>query len=342
VIKHNAVDCNADPENPLEIEIGCNPDASSTLQDAADWFANVCGETAEIISIECAAPVPDCEPEVVHGVCVCNDAGTGSGSGSGSGSGLGTRFEMYIRTGPLPQCGDCDYTILIYTQDEEEEACALEDVPIDVVRAEACGLPDLTPGTRVIMVKVPQDAEDESVPCEENKWWIIRSCHADECADPCDPPPPPPVTCCGILCQDLPETMTATVEITDCICAPCTFEIVMDKRPCEGASLSGVWSREVTPEEYKCDTERTTVRFDSIEYYCGGDGGSGSGSGSIDQSASLIMNGVSGTLIESSCDPQYAVFEFDMGPTCIDKFPGGTPIPFPYDLDCRVRVTVTE
>jgi hypothetical protein len=339
ILKHNAVNCDSDPANPLSIEIGCDPLASSTLQNVGDWTVTVCGVEAEITSLECAAPVPDCEPEDVDGVCVCVDEGTGSGSGSGSGG--DTRFEMYIRTHSLPECGGCDYTILIYTQPDEEDPCALEDVPIDIVRAEACGIPDLPVGTRVIMVKVPQDAEDESVACEENKWWIVRSCYFNDCADNCDPPPPP-VVCCGVLCQDLPATMTATLEYSDCICDPCTFEIIMDKRPCEPGSEVGIWSLEAIPEDYKCETDRTIVRFDSIEYYCGGEGGSGSGSGSIDQEATLILNGVGGTLIESSCNPQYAVFEFDSSSQCIDKFPGMEPIPFPYSLNCKVRVTVTE
>jgi hypothetical protein len=336
VIKHNAIDCDVDPENPLSIEIGCNPNASSSLQDISDWTVTVCGEVAEIISLKCAAPIPNCEPEVENGVCVCVDEDYGYGYGRD------TRFEMYIRTHSLPECGGCDYTILIYTQSEEEDPCARRDVPIDIVRAEACGLDDLPVGTRVIMVKVPQDAADESYPCEENKWWIVRSCYAGDCDDSCDPPPPPPGTCCGIPCEELPLTMVATIELGECICAPCTFEIIMDKRPCEPGSDVGVWSREATPYGYKCETNRTVFQFNSIEYYCGGESEYDTGYDPVEQEAALILNGVGGTLIESSCNPQYSVFEFDFAPLCIDKFPGMLPIPFPYSLICKVRVTVTE
>lgn len=60
----------------------------------------------------------------------------------------------------------------------------------------------------------------------------------------------------------------------------------------------------------------------------------------IEQSSELIFNGISGTLIESSCDPIYSVFEFaSPQPICYDKMPGMLP---PPDINCRVRITITE
>jgi len=149
--------------------------------------------------------------------CQCLE--TGSGSGSGSGSGDECRFEAMIRVSPtMDDCAQCTYDILIWAEPEDGDPCTdFEDVDIDEVVAEACGLPDLPAGTRVIMAKIPGGLPGrEALGSGEEpvEWFVVRACTADDCANPCDPEPDPfGPPCCGKYCSEHPNLLTVTVEM---------------------------------------------------------------------------------------------------------------------------------
>jgi len=364
IINPETARCGNDEDNPLNIRVGCSPNPLIIYENIDDWYATVCGVEATIISVDCAAPYIDCEPSTGTGT-ECGCTGTGTGTGTGTAATL-TRFEMIIETGPIAGCAKtgtggsfCEYRILIYSDPELPEPCALADVTIDEVYAESCGV-ELAVGDRVILCNIPENGTDiargtgTGLGCGMVEWFVLRACSDEDCNPTCDPPPPPPTTCCGILCEDLQETMTATIELDDCDCLPCSFTIVMPKVPCSPGTERGQWRYTAVPEseffpaERKCDNYRTFFRFDEIQYFCGGepepDTGTGTGTGTsdaIEQTAALIFNGMGGRLIESSCNPMYAVFELDVAGICIDKFPGMTGTAAD-DLSCTARITITE
>jgi len=347
-----------DPDNPLKIIVGCNSEAGSELNNPADWEITVCGTPVqEIVSIECCAPLTDCngiaETGELSEVCTCTgDSDSASLSVSDDASlsacsaqgGSLCRLEIVVETGPLASCGGCEYRILIYSDPYDIDPCVSQpDTIIDEVDAEACGIDNLKPCDRVIIAKVPFRLPlDPNAACPPVEWYIIRACSVEDCSDSCDPPPPPPAPCCDVICEEQPLALTATIEVMECDCAPCTFSVDMDKIPCIPGDERGKWIYD-PPTEIKCDSVRNYVKFDSIEYLCGSyasdsESGSGSDSDLIEQLAELTLNGVQGVLIESSCVPLYSVFEVDL--VCWDKFPGMVP-PIP-DLSCKARVTITE
>jgi hypothetical protein len=114
---------------------------------------------------------------------------------------------------------------------------------IENVIAEAAGLPDLQPDDRVIMARIPgglagRTALDGTDPIE---WFIIRACNINDCLDDCDPPPVFTSRCCGKPCNELPASLSATIEIldTDCICT-------------SGTSFGATLVREATDPDADC------------------------------------------------------------------------------------------
>lgn len=362
------LDTACDPENPLRITAGCNSTADSELSNPEDWLITVCGvPVQEIISLQCCVPFSECvefdttiseEGEVDVENCVCIvESSSESASESlsvsddlslnacgSAGRGL-CRLEIVVETGPISDCNDCQYTILIYSDPYDIDPCTdMEDVIVDEVEAEACGLDDLSPCDRVIIARVPYHIPGlRGSECGPVEWFVIRACSENDCKDPCEPPPPPNSPCCDILCADLPSVMTATFEVTDCDCVPCGFTIAMPKMDCLPGVERGQWRYDPVETEIKCLNARTYVKFDDIQYFCGADESdsvSGSASDPIEQVATLIVNGMSATLVESSCNPLYSVFEINTLPLCWERFPGELP-PL-VDLICKVRITITE
>jgi hypothetical protein len=359
-----------DPDNPMQITVDCRSGSESGYNDPADWTIRVCNqEVEEIVSLSCCEPVTECINPIIHeGVdvetCECqyasdSDSQSISSSDNASISACGSptslcRLELTVRTGPLASCGGCDYTIFIYSDPYDLDPCTSRpDVVIDEVNAEACGIDDLSECDRVIIARVPfRYPVGITSSCPPVEWFIIRACSIKECEDQCDPPPPPGILCCGLPCEEQPLTLTATIELMDCGCAPCSFTVELTRQDCI-ATIYWVYDPGVT--ELKCDSGRTYVSFNKIEYFCSGNAsnsasgsGSGSGSGSVSGSGSdaideysvLILNGTDTTLIESSCFPRYSVFEAEGYSRCDDKTPGMLP-PI-LDLTCRVRITITE
>lgn len=340
--------CDYDPENPLGIRIGCFSTEGSELNNPADWEVTVCGQIVEeILSVNCCMPITACS-EGSDSQSVSDSA-----SASSSASDEECRVEITVRTGPLASCGGCDFILLIYSDPYDDDPCADTEVFIDEVDAEACGLPNLQIGDRVILAELPfryPGVANTNSECGPVSNYIIRACQVDDCTSPCDPPPPPG-ECCGMTCDELPASVFASIEILDCDCA-CSIGRELPKVECIPGDESGQWRYNPEPDEYDCETSRVRFQIQDIQYFCGrpasdsaSDSASASDSGStsdpvIEQSAALVFNGVGGTLIESSCDPIYSVFEFaSPQPICFDKLPGM--IPFP-DITCRVRITITE
>lgn len=207
---------------PLDIQVHCLSTADSEFEDIDDWQAMVCGQPAEIISVQCCTS--RCEL-ICHGDDYELDCGFGSDSGSASGSGSGSAeicvTAITIQTGPLSGCGGCDLRIRVIF--EAGEPCEeFEDEPIDIVTMEACGMPDLEPGDRVIMATIPGGIPGREAlgGCEPVEHFMIRACSSKEsCADPCDPEEPAGPPCCGKLCSEMPAALTMTIEVEDGKCA---------------------------------------------------------------------------------------------------------------------------
>lgn len=190
--------------NPMQITLSCGSRPESVFEDLQDWEARAFGEVVEITELDCCGPYEN----------ECDESGSG-GSGSGE-----CRFQAVI----VFTHESIEYRILIYRDLADPDPCTeFEDVFIENVVAEAAGLPDLSPGDRVIMARIPgglagRTALDGTDPIE---WFIIRACNSQDCANPCDAPPEFTSQCCGKLCSELPLSLSATIEVIDseCVCA---------------------------------------------------------------------------------------------------------------------------
>jgi len=189
--------------NPMGLTLSCGSRPESLLEDLQDWNARAFGEEAEVLEVQCCG---EYENE-------CDDSG-GSGSGNEP-----CRFQATIQFTHEGRV----YQVLMYVDPQDTDPCVrFEDEIAETVVAEAAGLPDLDPGDRVIMVKIPGGlAGREQLSGEDPvEWFIIRACNERDCANPCDEVPPIISQCCGKPCNELPNTLTATIEVidSDCVC----------------------------------------------------------------------------------------------------------------------------
>jgi hypothetical protein len=103
--------------NPLSISLSCQPTPESLLEDKDDWSAFACGQSAEILRLNCCALYEE----------------------TGTGTGTSCRFEAVIRTAVVEGCSECSYDILI-TVLPEDPCIEFEDEPFGKpVIMEACG-----------------------------------------------------------------------------------------------------------------------------------------------------------------------------------------------------------
>lgn len=308
--------------NPLNITVACSPEPESEFSDIDDWEVRVCGVVAENLALDCCAN-PNAD--------VCDEPGSGSGSGSGSGE---CQFALSVQTGALASCDGCDYEILIRTIVPNDDPCAAPDEDIEEVQAEACGLPDLDEGTRVILVKIPGGKTalfGSGSGCDAGsgsglvEWFVIRACDLDaDCENPCEPPEVPSL-CCDKQCEEHPAAVTATIETDGTVCS-CHDGLVLANTgrgsPCD-LSADVRWALDV-PEfpgfiekcENECPESGTgfaVFKFTDAVLICGSSANlcAGSGSGAA-PSFSLRVNAVDGVLNEDTacCDPLFLEFDF--------------------------------
>lgn len=315
----------------LSVCVGCNAETESEFEDVDDWTVEVSGEVRPITEVHC-----------------------GGGLGSGSGSGAACMIDVSV--GPV-LAGLCGHTFhLCITAVLDDDPCALEDVLIgEPVAAEACGLPNLAVGTRVIMARIPLtpltgSGQVGGSGCDPVEYFIIRACDtAENCADNCDDPLSVESPCCGELCEDMPVALTATIEVANCSCVCDTPpEFPLTKSECLPGVEMGEWRWEDSPPSETCPQAEFYLQLDSLQLTCSSDefgSGSGSGSGaSGGRNFQLMVGGLFGTpiratLIESHCNPTYLVFELEAA-FCVDRTPGE--IPPTEDLSCTFIITIVE
>lgn len=343
--------------NPLGISIICNSTPESTFEDITDWTAYARGTTAEILELKCCAEYVECSDwrsteegsgatsGDLNETCICDPSNLIVYSGSGSGSGEPCRFEATIRV-PATEEYPCEYEVLIFSL--EKDACEeFEDTNEgEPVIMEACGLPDLPVGTRVIMAQIPggipgKEALNGESPVE---WFMIRACSTKDCANPCDVLPPEGPLCCGSHCSDLPDVLSVSIEMLsgDLSCTP-PVGFTIEKwgggvSLCNGASDTR-WSLTAPIPDYTLCPGVTTGPVEGAEYptwldielaelICGagteedtcGQEGSGSGSGSGDVNGPPMgfsmgggletgMMSATQNLVASCCNPLYLEYE---------------------------------
>jgi hypothetical protein len=298
--------------NPLSISFSCQPTPESLLEDKDDWSAFACGVEAEVRRLNCCAPYEE--------------------TGTGTGTGTACRFEAVIRTAVVEGCSECSYDILI-TVLPEDPCVEFEDEPFgEPVIMEACGLPNLEPGTRVIMAYFPHDntGTGTGTANETIDWFVIRACTSDECANPCDVDPPVGPPCCGLLCSEMPETVTVAIEVLagDISCpdgAGVTLIRTLTAN-CDGAADTRWTLAAPVPENTLCPGTTpdppnypTWLDIESMQIVCGSDAEL---CGNVDleidgPSFSLAMSGglVTGDMFAtqnlraSCCSPLYLEFE---------------------------------
>lgn len=272
--------------NPMEITLRCDSTPESAFQDIDDWTATAFGEEVEITSIQCCTTFSDNCERFVYGpseACLCDNSGSDSISSSLSES-VDCRFEARIEFIHL----GIEYHVVIYIEHEEGDPCELfDDVYIEDVIMEAPGLPDLVAGDRVILARIPggfagRTALDGQDPIE---WFLIRACSSRDCANPCDEPPIFISKCCGKPCNELPNTLTATIEVidSDCLCASgISFGATLIRDGIEDADCSGaaniIWAVNPTdmaepPEISGCinnpgGVPPTKIRLANLELKC--------------------------------------------------------------------------
>jgi hypothetical protein len=359
--------------NPLEITVSCNSTVDSVLENIADWEVRVLGDPVEITSLSCCAEFPtDCTRVVYDPSERCECVGTGSGTGTGTGTAVVCRFELNIRFTHL----GIEYYVLIYqdVEDVDDDPCTeFADEYIEDVIAEAAGLPNLDPGDRVIMARIPgglagRTALDGVDPIE---WFIIRACNSMDCAYPCDTPPPQGPPCCGVLCSEMPNGLTATVEILASDCCAGSLAIPLTKEgvdtQCDGAADTTWFAHDLldpTPPEIVICTGTsgiypTKVAINNLELICGSaenecaGTGTGTGTGTAGDvlgpifslwvsyyGAYAVPATVSTTLATqnrtvSCCSPLYLEYEITI-PVC---FVAGAGV---VNASTTLRITITE
>ncbi len=368
--------------NPLEIRVSCGSTPESVLEDITDWEVTVLGEQVEITALSCCAEfVEGCERVVYDPTewCICDgDSSSFSGSASSSASTSSSasssecRFEMNIRFFHL----GIEYFVLIYRDLTDDDPCTeFEDVYIEDVIAEAAGLPNLNPGDRVIIAKIPGGLAGRTALNGVNpiEWFVIRACNEGDCANQCDEPPVNLSPCCGKPCNELPTTLSATIEVisSDCVCASgSSFGATLTRDGDPDADCSGaaniIWV--VTPTANTSPPEiagcirnpgggipPTKVRVANLELKCGDSTpdacGDGSGSGSDNElgpSVTLTVFGFgsyAGTFVSASyiatqdrdvscCSPFYLQYEVT-GAFCYGA--GASPV----GSTTTLRITIT-
>jgi len=293
--------------NPMQLSLKCESTPESILENLNDWSATAFGSSAVVKSIKCCNQYAEtnCYRTVDEGfeLCICEEIDP-DGSGSGSGDYL-CRFEMVIE---FTHEG-CEYTVLIYHDiaDIDDDPCVeFADEFIEDVVMEAPGLPYLEPGDRVIMAKIPGGLAGRTAlnGIDPIEWFLIRACNVQDCANQCDEPSPPEISpCCGKPCDELPTTLSATIEVlsSDCPCPSGTsFGATLTRRGNPELDCSGAanirWSVSPTsdsepPEIVGCinnpgGVPPTKIRLANLELKCAdntadacGDGASGSALG---------------------------------------------------------------
>lgn len=378
--------------NPLAISISCNSSPTSSFEDINDWVAFALGSPAEILTLKCCTEYVECEAwyssendstsNSVSGsdstddeTCLCANEDiidpNASGSLSESVSEYVCRFEATIRI-PASATNPCEYTVKIFS--EEDDACEeFDDVNEgDPVIMEACGLPDLPAETRVIMARIPggipgRTALDGVDPVE---WFLIRACSTKDCENPCDEPPPEGPLCCGEYCSDMPQTLSVSITmlVGDLNCTP-PVGVTVEKwgggiSLCDGASdtrwslVAPIPDNTLCPGTTNCPDPQfeypTWLDIERMEIICGGQAGgdicgnsgstSGSDSGDVEgPQFSLVMGGgletgdvpATQNLIASCCNPLYLEYEIT-GQFGMVAGAGCVPIPV------TLRLVVTE
>lgn len=311
------VDCGGTIETATVI-LRCNADANSNLEVPSEWGVTICGETAAVAQVECDGS----GDQSYYPYC---PSGQSDGSGSGSGVDRDPRctgtFITITTVSGLSACCDLECTIDICAT--EEDPCAAPDEELEEVIMEACGLPNLAPGTRVIMAHIPGGRPDQvgsgSGSGDPVEWFMIRACDAQEnCKVPCDPDGESSNRyCCGVLCENQSPTLTATVELLSgsCVCpANTTFTIehqytcLSDTRwllPASGLGFfcggAGLDSIEIKKIELLCGTGTKE---------CAAPDGSGSDSGGPTFSLAFSTENDLFTLDATTacCDPLFLEF----------------------------------
>lgn len=305
--------CTNSLSNPLRIRVSCHSTANSLFEDPADWSARVCDQVAEIVSVDCCAPI----------------LGTGSGTGTGTSE---CRLEIVIQTGSLPGCGNCSFKLLVWGV-SGDPCVKFADTPIEEVTAEACGLTELKANDRVILVKIPGGVGNQVLGEPPIEWFVVRACSSKSCDDPCDEETPVGPPCCGKLCSQMPNILNVTVEyISDSgpfpsinCTAPVSFQIAKHgglADQCDGAADTR-WSLvapipdgtfcpgttdQPPPDTYPTwlDIEAMVLRCDEVFDICG-TGTADGPSFPLTMSGGLEVGEVSATqnLAVSCCDPLY-------------------------------------
>jgi hypothetical protein len=222
-------------------------------------------------------------------LCCGSDSSSASESDSASSSVSASvsdecRFEAVIE---FTHEG-CAYRVLIWRPiiDDDDPCTLFSDEYIEDVIAEANGLPQLIAGDRVIIAKIPatitgRQALDGVDPVE---WFIIRACTSEDCAFPCDVPPPQGPPCCGVLCSEMANGLTATIEVVSSACCSGSLSVAMTKEgietQCDGASDTAWFVHDLTdttpPEIIICTGVApgfppypTKIAITNLELICG-------------------------------------------------------------------------
>jgi hypothetical protein len=281
--------------NPMEISLTCQSSEGSLFEDVNDWTAYAFGNEVTVVSVTCCAPYDECEDVCERleysGVEVCYCCGSDSSSASSSVSASVSasvsdecRFEAVIE---FTHDG-CEYRILIWAPiiDDDDPCTLFTDEYIEDVIAEANGLPQLVAGDRVIIARIPsgitgRQALNGADPVE---WFIIRACTAKDCAFPCEGTPPQGPPCCGVLCSEMPNGLTATIEVISSACCSGSLSVAMTKEgietQCDGASDTAWFVHDLTdpnpPEIVICTGVApgfppypTKIAINNLELICG-------------------------------------------------------------------------
>lgn len=308
--------------NPLGITIGCQSASLTTdLENKADWTAFACGEQVEVLDVKCCITPSDC-------ISGTGSVGTSEEeTGTGTGTETVCRTEVVIRVGPVPGCSECTYDIMIYAHPDDNSPCErFIDQDIETVTAEACGLPDLRAGDRVILAKIPGGLPGREAlgtgTTNPVEWFVIRACTSRDCANPCDPVTPEGPPCCGKYCSEMPQILNVTVEMLagdlSGYDGPYTFQISKwngSLTGCNGAADTR-WSL-VTPipdgtiwPGFTTDPEPgpypTWLDIEVLELICGGvsaEESCGNGTGSPAVAGPSFGFSVGGGLVPGGVDP---------------------------------------
>lgn len=245
-------------------------------------------------------------------------------------------------------CGLCSSVSVSFQSIEiPDKPCETTTLTGVEVIMEACGVPPLAIGDRVIMAEVPKLGSACSTgtgtgTATEPQWQMIQACSDQiECGDDCDPPPPEDAECCDWTTVEIPENLVGTIAVSsDLGECECSGTVVFGRT---GDAIPPVWTQ---TDSADCEADPYTgtgvanalTAMSGMVISCQGvTTGTGTGTAALGEFSLDINGSCSGAApayeAGGSCDPMLVEWSgIDISGCCT----GGVPSPSTVTMTLEV------